>query len=205
MGWSGTYIGKGRPKGISDLDFFNTRVGSNETGRRRVIASNSTRETFFAATEVLNDTDFLPEGTVFANIILKQYHRTEQGVEFLWNDLWEGMTDLPTGANAAVLNALTDTENELALTWRAANRALIAQPGAKFGDVISLVTPMVFSDGVTRGRFEVVRNGGLVGVEDGRPVKLKNWRAKEYTIEVLPDTPEYSIELLDGEFADRLF
>ena len=120
MSWEAVTVGVGRPKGMSDVEFFSERLGASEGGNRSILASSGTRESFFAAVEILSDEDFLPRGTVFASVIRKQYHRTPEGsVEFHWNDAWEGIPALPVGAAAEVLDALTETDNEQALAWRA--------------------------------------------------------------------------------------
>ena len=66
---------------------------------------------------------------------------------------------------ASILDTLTDTDSEYAVSWRARCRANLirrkleqAKPTPKPGQTIIFDEPMRFSDGSDRARFEVVAN-----------------------------------------------
>jgi hypothetical protein len=104
------------------------------------------------------------ERTVFAAVCLVRYNpRDREGYIFGYKDMDETVGPNEAGCPEAILDLLTPTEYPYAKAWRArcrenaaARRALSQKPSPRPGQTIMLDEPLVFSDGRTLDRFEVV-------------------------------------------------
>lgn len=178
MTWNATPIGRGRPAGITDADFFTDHEDLTEDGAYRLIKTHSTKRAFYVAREALAEAQD-DIGSITATVITKEWSSTEFG----WKVEHESLNPTPIYATTDLLDVLTPTENLTANTWRERANAFTSRPVAALGDTIALVEPHRFSDGVTRGRFEIVGYGEMFSLDDGRTVRIDDWREREYTIE----------------------
>ena len=178
MTWQSTSIGRGRPAGVSDLEFLTRHTDLLQDGALRIVKSHSTARAFYAAVEAVTTTPEQSLGDVNAIVVTKQWSSTEFG----WKVEHEAVNPEPIYADIALLDALTPTEGLLASIWRNRATEFASRPAAHLGDFIRLTTPKRFSDGVTRATFEIVGRGELLSLDDGRAVRLDDWREHEYVI-----------------------
>lgn len=181
MTWQSTTIGRGRPKGIDDLDFLTKHTDFEHNGALRILHSHSTAKAFYASVEAMVDTDEQALGDICAVVVTKQW----SSYEFGWKVEHETLNPEPVFTEARLLADLTATESLLAAVWRNRAAAFASRPKATIGDSIRFNEPQRFSDGVTRDRFEIVGRGELLSLTDGRSVRLHDWREHEYVIEAV--------------------
>lgn len=175
MGWTASY----RDKGTRDVDWFPER---DEV----VHAHGTVNNLFYAAVSKRSDPD-----RVFARVtLIYRYSRASRGCNIAWKDMHEDVFPFYYQAPVAVLDALTETDSENAIQWRAkcrehhARRAWVrknVRPGAS----IRLSRPLHFTDGVERDVFAYApqaRRRNRFVAADGVPVSLKNWRDLEFAV-----------------------
>ncbi|BDZ52760.1 hypothetical protein GCM10025867_50010 (plasmid) [Frondihabitans sucicola] len=206
MGSIGVYVTDnpafGRAKGESDISYFLRDRAETlflagttppETPRRReIVAHNSTADAFYMAIRIVDDGDFLPKGSVFAEVILKSWHGKGDRREFIYKSQWEGMGlgAGDAGPSLKVLDALTPAEDmglgeettAWIATWRTGCRALAERPKPKVDDVIEFPSAFRFGDGVWRGLFRITQGGKLVDALTGARVSLTKWHARDYSV-----------------------
>lgn len=92
---------------------------------------------------------------VFAAVILT----SREGGEWCYKDMEESMGPAEARAPKKLLDKLSPTTKEYALSWRERCRQSAALTGRKIahGDNIRLVEPLTFNDGIERDTFTVQR------------------------------------------------
>lgn len=147
--------------------------------RSRVLRSSITRRVYYAAVEHVR----LSEGEreVWACVCLTRYNpKARDGYIFGYKDMEESMGPYYCDCPAAILDLLTPTDNENALSWRAKCREAAAQrrtlstkPKPRPGQIIVFEAPVEFSGGAMFERMEVVahpwRKRGILFRALGRP------------------------------------
>ncbi|BDZ52633.1 hypothetical protein GCM10025867_48740 (plasmid) [Frondihabitans sucicola] len=185
MTWNATPIGRGRPAGISDAEFFTNHEDLTEDGAFRLLDTYSTKRAFYVAREALSGSHE-DVGSVSAVVVSKEWTRSEFG----WKVEHETLNPAPIYTTIAMLDRLTPTEDLAANIWRERATAFAHRPVATVGDTIALTEPHKFSDGVRRGTFEVVGHGEMHSLDDGRTVRIDDWREREYTIVAVAAQPD---------------
>jgi hypothetical protein len=151
--------GHATPRAYLDNQFTYLR----EDHRLTVLASSMVGSTYYAACERVESNK---DREVFAIVCLTKHNpRSTDGHVFGYKDMTEYMGPCESECPASILDALTDTDSEYAMDWRARCRANLirrklqqAKPTPKPGQTIIFDEPMRFSDGTVRARFEVVAN-----------------------------------------------
>jgi len=152
--------GHSGPSAYLDDQFTYNREGH----RSKVLRSAmSGKRTYYAAVEHTRPDD---TRVVFAAVCLVRYNlRDREGYIFGYKDMDESVGPCESDCPQAILDLLTPTDSAFALEWRArcrANAALrnaqSAKPKPKPGQIIVFHTPILFRNGRTLDRFEVVKN-----------------------------------------------
>lgn len=196
MGWlfMRSLEGHATPKAYLDHQFTYTR----EDLTSRVLVSALVRlRTYYAAVEHVRPSTGVRE--VWAAVCLVQHNpRDREGFIFGYKDMEESMGPCEDRCPAAVLDALTATENAHALAWRARCRARLAErrrqnakPTPRPGDTLVLQEPLLFRNGRRLARFQAVRTPGRkAGVVfrsvEGRLYRISGLKALDYVLEPAP-------------------
>lgn len=176
MGWTNLH----RPPGMTDRKFFE-REFPNMLGKYgEIVACATIRGVFYAA---VRDRDNHPDtpGQTWALVVLLR--RTRGHYNFWYREMSE--TDLPLYYNApqAVLDALTPTTHEDALTWRArCQQRIDDRKRLTRGTTITFTQPIPFADNVERSVLRFVVGSTFEGADDGVLVRIPNWQDHDYTI-----------------------
>lgn len=176
MGSTGT----NRTAGLTDLEYFTQTWPDalGEGGYWTVLASNSTREAFYAA---IRDSRFA--GTTdehFILVVKKDWYPRAAWENFVYKDMTDYMGPVELGASLAVLDAVPATEHEYAKPWREKCRVLREQEAAikrnlKDGATVKLPIKLTFADDVQEDTFTARKENGRMAfrrASDGRGVRL---------------------------------
>lgn len=106
------------------------------------------------------------ERSVVGIVCLVRYNpRDHEGYIFGYKDMEESMGPCESECPERILDLLTPTDNQYAIEWRArcrqnaaARRAIARKPTPRPGQTIIFEQPVLFCDGRTLDRFEVVAN-----------------------------------------------
>ena len=131
----------------------------NESVRSTVLRSALVKmRTYYAAVEQIR-----PEKPreVFAVVCLVRYNpRDAEGYIFGYKDMTEHMGPCEAECPAAILDLLTPTDAEYAITWRERCRAAISvrvrHPRLRNGWTLVFEEPITFTDGASHAQLEVV-------------------------------------------------
>ena len=127
--------------------------------RVRVLRSSLVKmRTYYAAAEIV-PTEGVREVT--AIVCLVRYNpRDAEGYIFGYKDMDETMGPCESECPTAILDLLTPTDGEHAVTWRARCRAAAAKrasiPKLRDGDLVVFTEPIRFTDGSEHRRMKVV-------------------------------------------------
>lgn len=127
---------------------FTTRKGSVWYLAVEVTAKADTTESYGYEADALGR-------YVFAAVILT----SRSNGEWCYKDMEESMGPCEAQAPQKLLDMLSPTTKEYALSWRARCKAAAALTGRKIahGDTIQLAEPLTFNDGIERDTFTVQR------------------------------------------------
>lgn len=136
----------------------------NEERAMRPILTIRKGSTWYLAVEVVRKVedieirDYTPDSFgryVFAAVILTQ----RSGSEWCYKAMEEAMGPCEATAPMKLLNLLSETVNEYAISWRqrCQNAAAMANRKVKHGDVIRFAEPLIFADGVERQVFKIIK------------------------------------------------
>lgn len=180
MGW----ITMHRAKGQSNDEFFRAEFPNTLERDGEILASSTVKGVYYAAVRTRET------GQVWALIILtSRAPRSDHNFGYKDQDETMGIGDYD--APAKVLDALTETDNEYALEWRAACRKRIevkaALPKVKPGDVIRLPKGATFrinSLMIHVYEFEFRHHNTFrARTEDGGfLVRLPNWKTSGFEL-----------------------
>jgi len=120
--------------------------------------------TYYAALEYARATT--GEHSVVGIVCLVRYNpRDSEGYIFGYKDMEESMGPCEAECPESILDLLTPTDKPYAIEWRArcrenaaARRAITRKPSPRPGQTIILEQPLLFGDGRTLDRFEVIAN-----------------------------------------------
>ena len=131
---------------------------------------------------------------VFAIVCLVKYNpRSKDGHVFGYKDMTEHMGPCEASCPAAILDLLTQTDDEHALDWRKRCRKAIEQSRRAVlqdGDLIVFAQEISFTDGQKSRRFRVAKRGrrtvfqipGPNG-EPGRQLyQIRDWKTAQWTV-----------------------
>jgi hypothetical protein len=172
MGWITTH----RDKGITNDQWFQREViGEGRT----IVASSTIKSVYYAA--VREDVT----GQVWGLVCLTSRRPNREFHNFGWKSMTEDMGPNAADAPAKVLDALTETDSEYALEWRAECRANLAHraalPKVKAGQRVRFSHAMQFSDGVERQEFELIGRNAFRSL-DGVRVSISNWKDRTFEV-----------------------
>ena len=175
MGWLTYY----RAPGESDRDHLQRQLWPS--GQYRIGECGTAGGTFYALCEPA------AEGEPFALIVLQQ--RTRWEYNYGRKELEEASGPCeslcPERVLDAIERAIPAPPNEWAQEWRARCRENIARreaaKGVKPGTWIELASPLVFSDGVKRARFQFIGRSSFRAA-DGVRVHVSSWRTRPYAV-----------------------
>lgn len=180
MGWTFTH----REPGTTDREWVTTNL--LDAGME-IVACATKSGVFYAAVKNGPEAKFLP-GQTWALVMLIQ--RTRGYHNFGYKDMDESVGPVYYDAPAAVLNALSPTENDYATKWREQCRANLAatttQAKVKPGDTVRFTHPLDFGKG--RVFTELVFQERSTFRVDRLLLRVPNWRKMHYTI--IPATPK---------------
>lgn len=140
--------------------------GGGTKGLQVLASSCSQNRVYYAATQVMTNG---VGGEVFAIVCLVRWNPTDkEGLIFGYKAMEESMGPCEDGCPAAILNLLTQTQNEYALDWRGRCRARLArrQRPLADGDRIKLEQALTFVDGHVADEFIVVKRGRRLAFRD---------------------------------------
>jgi hypothetical protein len=173
MGWTSLH----REPGMTDREFFENEFPTMLGERGEIVACATVGFTFYAAVRQ-HDT-----GETWALVVLTQRRRGYEN--FFYKEMSEAAGPGDTSAPAAVLDALTPTDDQWSNEWRQACRDRLAKRAAarkvKPGTVIEFSRPFDFSGGRSYSRFRFERRDVLVAL-DGTRVRIPGWRDRDWTI-----------------------
>jgi hypothetical protein len=187
MGW----VSYHRPEGETDRAHFQRELLS--TPDYEIVQCASVNLVFYAAVRTIST------GEVWALVVLMRWTRGR--FNFAYKDLDETMGPAEADAPAAVLDALTPTDNEYALEWRQRCRANLARRAAArqrqrevtAGVVIRTAAALQFENGLQARLFECVHRSGRTIrwqaiTDDGTrfPCRLGSRWAERYSWEIIP-------------------
>lgn len=174
MGWTSL----NREPGMSDRDFFarEFHLGPNE--RQDIVACGSANFTWYAA---IRDND---TGKVWGLVVLtrrsKGYHN------FTYKDMSESVGPTEAKAPKKVLDALSPTDEEYALQWRASCRAFHESQATartvKAGTVVRFAQPLEFTDGRTFDTFRFESGSVFQPVAGYGRVRITRWRQRAFEV-----------------------
>lgn len=180
-----------RDKGTTNVDFF-----FKDEAHFTVHAHATVGGVFYAAVE-----DDREPGRVWAFLALTHWVPKDY-YNFGYKDMSESAGPYYFEAPAAVLDALTPTDNATALWWRDRCRTRVAQRaalhGLAVGDEIELAHPLRFTNGAELCTFTVRRRRvqgnrtTVVLTHDDRGYRVPNWRDQVIAVTrngVRTDTP----------------
>jgi hypothetical protein len=179
MGWTFTYKAKGEPVRA----FFETQFNySKEDGRSgKIIASAVKFRTAYFAFEI--KTPGQPDEVV-ALVCLLSYRPKDYSYNFGYKDMDETMGPNESECPAAILDLLTPTTSEYALSWRKRCRerleAKAKAPRVSKGDWIKFSSPQHFRSGMVGQVFKFIRHSLFMGVDGWRYRMGGNWRENEF-------------------------
>jgi hypothetical protein len=159
MGWTFYH----RPKGQTDRQHFEQEFSMFRNGTYEMVETASKNGVFYAAVRTLKEQSYSPAGEVWGLVILMQRTRGEHN--FGYKDMTETMGPGYYEAPARILDALTPTDNEYALQWRAECRKHLTKRETikrevRPGTVVELSKPVNFGDRHgTASRFEYQQDG----------------------------------------------
>jgi hypothetical protein len=192
MGWlymqsTGSFKG---PKQYLDNQFTYERPDSAMTSKVLKSALCEMR-TYYAAVEHVID----GKREVFAVVCLVNYNkRAKDGYVFGYKDMDETMGPCERNCPASILDMLTPTEAPYAIAWRASCRKRIEKVQPIVGDVIVFEAPVLFSNGKSHARFELVQpwwNKKLVRLMAldgaGGLYRIPRWKERNFKIEEKAD------------------
>ena len=131
----------------------------NESVRSTVLRSALVKmRTYYAAVEQIRPDK---PREVFAVVCLVRYNpRDAEGYIFGYKDMTEHMGPCEAECPAVILDLLTPTDAEYAITWRERCRAAITardrHPRLRNGWTLVFEEPITFTDGASHARLEVV-------------------------------------------------
>jgi hypothetical protein len=168
-----------RGSGESDRDHLQRELWPD--GQYHVGECGTAGGTFYALCEPA------AEGESFALIVLQQRTRDEHnyGRKELEEASGPCESQCPERVLDAIERAIPVPPNDWAQEWRARCRENIARRQAakavKSGTWIELASPLVFSDGVERSRFQLIERSTF-RASDGVRVQVSNWRTRLYAV-----------------------
>ena len=189
MGW--LYMtslgGFSGPRQYLDDQFTWERDGVRSTVLRSTLVR---MRTYYAATERVSATS---AREVFAIVCLVRYNpRDREGYVFGYKDMDEGMGPCESECPAAILDLLTPTDRDYAVTWRARCRAAAeqraARPRLRNGWALVFDAPLSFADGTSHDRLDVA-----IDPRHPRVMRFRSRDGRYYRISRL-DTIPYTIE-----------
>ena len=139
----------------------------------------------YAAVEVIDSET--GDRNVFAALVMLDYKPHEQ-YEFGYKTLDETCMPYLFNCPKSILDKLTPTDNEHSNTWRGHCHEILKQRVPCFGQTIELSEAIVFTDGVKRSKFEVVRWGYTQRqkryrcIETMATVSISNIKSRNYTV-----------------------
>lgn len=156
MGWlyMQSLRGHATPRAYLDDQFTYTTDTVRSTVLRSALVG---MRTYYAAVEQLRADN---RRTVFAIVCLVRYNpRDREGYIFGYKDLDETMGPCEAECPVAILDLLTEADNEHAREWRARCRALaerrMRRPRLRKGWTLRFEMPLTFSDGTVHQRLDV--------------------------------------------------
>lgn len=174
MGWTSMH----REPGQSDRAFFETEFPQTLTVQGEIVACATVNSVFYAA--VRNHAD----SRVWALVVLIK--RTRDYYNFTYKEMDESVGPADHGAPAAVLDALTETEHEYALAWRAKCREMLARRAAaakvKPGDTVTFAQPLQFQNGDELSTFKFRRRSTFFSPETLGTYHITGWRDRTFTV-----------------------
>jgi len=184
MGWTGLH----RQPGLSDREFFE-REFPIALGEHGQIVACATRpgmdgnRVFYAAVRNNPDAPHAP-GQTWALVVLT--HRSGGYHNFAYKEMGETMGPAEDDAPAAVLDALTPTDNQWANEWRGRCRANLARraarPTVKRGDVVGFAQPLAFANGETLSELVFVERTTFTKPDSAVRYRVPRWREREHTV-----------------------
>lgn len=168
MGWIFTH----RAPGMKTDEFFRREFPTMLDTRGHIVASTVAHGVFYAAVRE-HET-----GEVWALVVLTQrtsgYHN--YGYKTMSETMGPGCHDAPN----KVLNALTPTDNQHALRWRAACRAKLALPKVTRGSTVRFVQSITFTNGAVLDTLTFLERNTFTD-DAGSRYSLPGWRTWKYT------------------------
>ncbi len=176
MGWTSLH----RERGMSDRAFFEREFPKGLGRYGRIVTCATIRGVFYAAVE--NNADHPNEpGVTWALVVLLR--RTRGHFNFYYKDMSETMLPCYYNAPQAVLDALSPTTHEDALTWRArCQQRIDDRKRLVRGVTVTFARPIPFGDNVERSVLRFVTGTTFEGAADGVLVRIPNWQDRDYTI-----------------------
>jgi len=174
MGWTSTH----RAQGAKDRDWWQEELGRHRT----IVACATVKGTFYAAVKN-DDTVSHAPGKTWGLIILQRWS-PKSDYNFSYKEMDETSGPYYYDAPAAVLDALSPTENPLSLVWRNECRKKLAarakRPRISKGDTVKFEKPIKFTSGAELDTFTFV--GRNIFSADGRRYRIGNWHETPYTV-----------------------
>jgi len=180
MGWT---VDPGRPKGVSNLDYFTAEGMFNNT--THVVLDNATvGGTFYAALQT-------ETGKVVGVVITtKRYRTTGGGTEFGYKDMDEFMGPNESKCPDRILDLLSPLGEPdgfgqtFAAEWRAKSRRYNeVKRLVRKGTTIKLPTPLKFNDGVERDEFIYQgRGNSFLDAATKQRVSLIGWADRKFEV-----------------------
>ena len=181
MGWTTLH----RDKGMSDREFFEKEFPNGLTQNGKILKCATVRNVFYAAVQNNDDAPHMP-GKVWALVVLIQ--RTRGDYNFGYKDMDENMGPNADDCPIEILDLLSPTDHDYALSWRASCRAkreaLASKPKVGAGTRVRFATPLRFTNGDELSVFERVdsRSSTFRSVETGRQYMISGWRDRAYEV-----------------------
>jgi hypothetical protein len=175
MGWTSTH----REAGQADRAYFEAEFPITLREQGEIVASSTVRGVFYAAVRDRAD------DRVWALVVLVQ--RGRGWFNFTYKEMDETAGPGAYDAPAAVLDALTATDNEWATEWRPACRARLAakaaRPAVKPGALVTFEHPLRFGNGDELATLRLVSRSTFAHPEEPRlRYRVPNWRDRAHTV-----------------------
>lgn len=171
MGWTSTY----RAPGQTDRDYFANWLGAGD----EIVECATVKGAFYAAVRRGEE--------VWCLVVLVHRNRS-QDYNFTTKEMTDTMGPAVTDCPAKVLDALTPTDNQYALEWRADCRKRLAQQEkarqVRPGQVVKFAAPFSFTNGDTLDTFVFEKRNSFRGVESGLRYTIRGWRDRAFEVVV---------------------
>lgn len=166
-----------RERGMSDRQFFEQEFPVTLVENGEIVVCASVRSVFYAAVRQR------ATGEVWAMVV--EMHRYRGWENFVYKEMDEGMGPHDADAPAAVLDALTPTEDEYATKWRAKCRARLAakaaRPTVTRGDLVMFGEEIEFTNGRKFDALTFVERSTFIDA-GGVRYRVPSWREREHVV-----------------------